>query len=53
MLLLYIDPGTGSLILQILFASVFGALFAIKLFWSKIKNWTLKAFGKDALKKDD
>lgn len=53
MLLLYIDPGTGSLILQILFASVFGTLFAIKLFWSKIKNWTLKAFGKDALKKDD
>ncbi len=32
----YLDPGTGSYILQILIASVLGALFAIKVFWRKI-----------------
>lgn len=34
----YIDPGTGSFILQILAAAFFGCLFTIKTFWQKIKN---------------
>ncbi len=32
----YLDPGTGSFILQILAASALGALFAIKTFWRSI-----------------
>ncbi len=33
----YIDPGTGSLIIQVLIAAFFGALFAVKMFWKRIK----------------
>ena len=35
-MLLYIDPGTGSIILQALVASVVGAAIAVKLFWHRI-----------------
>jgi len=47
----YIDPGTGSFFLQMLIASLLGALFAIKMFWGKIKDFFLKLFGKN--KKSD
>lgn len=33
----YIDPGTGSMLIQVLIALFFGALFAIKMFWKRIK----------------
>lgn len=32
----YIDPGTGSYILQIVIASIVGAAFMLKLFWKRI-----------------
>ncbi len=35
-ILVYIDPGTGSIILQAVIASVVGAAVAVKLFWHKI-----------------
>ena len=35
----YLDPGTGSMMLQIVIASVVGALFTLKTFWSQIKNY--------------
>jgi hypothetical protein len=31
----YLDPGTGSMVAQIVAASVFGGLFFIKSFWKK------------------
>ena len=34
----YLDPGTGSYLLQILVAALFGGLFAIKTWWRQIKN---------------
>jgi cation transporter-like permease len=34
--LAYIDPGTGSIILQALVASALGAAIAVKLFWHRI-----------------
>jgi hypothetical protein len=33
----YLDPGTGSLILQGLVAAFAGAVLALKLYWSRIK----------------
>lgn len=42
----YIDPGTGSYLIQILLASIFGSLFFIKLFWSKIKSFFTKLFSR-------
>ena len=32
----YIDPGTGSYILQILVAGIVGSLFVVKIFWKRI-----------------
>jgi hypothetical protein len=36
-ILLYLDPGTGSIILQALVATVVGATLAVKLFWHRIR----------------
>jgi hypothetical protein len=33
----YIDPGTGSFVIQGIIAAVVGAGVAVKLFWSRIK----------------
>jgi len=41
----YLDPGTGSLIIQSVIAVVVGASFTIKLYWYKIKSFFVK--GKD------
>lgn len=38
----YIDPGTGSYLLQILIASVVSGLFVIKIWWAKIKDFIFK-----------
>ena len=35
----YVDPGTGSYILQILIAGLLGAAFALKLYWNKLKGF--------------
>jgi hypothetical protein len=34
----YVDPGTGSYVLQLLLAAFFGLLFTVKIFWAKIKG---------------
>jgi len=34
----YLDPGTGSYILQILIAVFFGTLFALKRYWHQVKS---------------
>jgi hypothetical protein len=38
----YLDPGTGSYILQIVIASLFGALFMLKVFWGRIVGFFSK-----------
>lgn len=35
----YLDPGTGSILLQGLVAAVAGGLVAIRLYWSKVKQF--------------
>jgi hypothetical protein len=35
----YLDPGTGSYLLQILIAGLVGAAFSIKIFWQRIKDF--------------
>lgn len=32
----YLDPGTGSYIIQIAAAAIFGSLFALKMWWKQI-----------------
>jgi hypothetical protein len=42
----YIDPGTGSLIVQAIIAGIAGGLFAIKTFWRQIKSFFSNLFSK-------
>ncbi len=37
-LMAYIDPGTGSYILQLVIAAFVGVTFTIKVFWKRIKR---------------
>jgi hypothetical protein len=34
---LYLDPGSGSFLIQLLLAALLGGAFAIKIYWKKIK----------------
>ena len=43
----YIDPATGSYLFQILLAGLLGAMFAVKMFWKSIKNFTVNLFSKN------
>jgi hypothetical protein len=42
----YIDPGTGSFIIQLLIASLAGIIYLIKRFWRSIKGYPLKLLHK-------
>lgn len=44
----YLDPGTGSYIFQIALAALVGALFAVRLFWGRIKAFFRRLFSKGA-----
>lgn len=35
----YIDPGSGSYIIQIIIAGVLGGLFGLKLYWKKLTSF--------------
>lgn len=35
----YLDPGTGSYVLQIILAFVIGGLYSLKLYWKRIKAY--------------
>ncbi|NQT35228.1 hypothetical protein HQ587_08560 [bacterium] len=35
----YLDPGTGSYLVQILIAGLVGAAFSVKIFWQRIKDF--------------
>lgn len=43
----YLDPGTGSYLLQLVLAGILGALLSIKLFWGKIKEFFRSLFTRD------
>jgi hypothetical protein len=42
----YLDPGTGSLMLQMLIAGVMGALFTMKLYWYRVKAFVARILGR-------
>ncbi len=39
----YLDPGTGSFLLQAVIALVMGALLTLKLYWHKVKSFFVSA----------
>lgn len=44
-LVAYLDPGMGSYALQVLLATLFGGMFALKQSWSELKLWVSCRFG--------
>ena len=46
LLLAYVDPGTGSYLLQMLIATLLGGMFAIKMYWRKIFSYFSDRFSK-------
>jgi hypothetical protein len=38
----YLDPGTGSIALQLLIAGVVGALATIRLYWDRLRSFVLR-----------
>lgn len=44
--LAYLDPGTGSLIVQMIIAGIASALLALKIYWRNFKSFVSSWFGK-------
>lgn len=40
----YLDPGSGSYLLQLLIAGLLGGLFALRMFWGRIKGFFARWF---------
>jgi len=49
----YIDPGSGSIILQAVLAAIFGAAVTLRHFWARIKLALFGAPKKTEFKKED
>ena len=49
----YIDLGTGSYLLQMLMAGLFGSLFAMKASWRHIKSYVVRWFSGRSPEKDE
>ncbi len=43
----YLDPGTGSYVLQMIIAGLLGAAFAIKMSWFRIKRFISGLFSRN------
>ena len=48
----YLDPGTGSMLIQIILAVILGAGVAIKIFWRNIKAFLTGKTASDASVED-
>lgn len=46
----YLDPGTGSVILQVVLAGILGAVFTLKSYWRAVKASIGKLFKKSDIK---
>ena len=42
----YIDPGTGSFMIQLLIGGLLGSLFVVKMFWRQITGFVRGLFGR-------
>ena len=49
----YIDPGTGSYVIQVILAAVVGLSFGLKLFWRNIKGFFKKQFHRGDRKQEN
>ncbi len=50
---LYLDPGSGSYLLQLLIAGVMGALLMLRVYWSRVKGFVMRLFGRPVTEDDE
>jgi hypothetical protein len=50
-ILLYVDPGSGSYLIQVIIAAIFGAWFWLRNYWWKFKSFFTKS--KPGTKKEE
>jgi len=43
----YLDPGSGSLLIQVLIGAVLGSLYFIKTYWTKLTEFVTSFFKRD------
>ncbi len=43
----YLDPGSGSYLLQLLLAALFGGLFALRMSWTRVSRFFKKLIGRE------
>ena len=48
----YLDPGTGSYLIQMLIAALASGLIIVGIYWRKVKGWLLKTFKGEEIKDD-
>ncbi len=41
----YLDPGTGSYLLQLAAAGLLASMFTLRMYWTKVKDWVRKLGG--------
>lgn len=41
----YIDPGAGAMLIQGLIGGIVGALFILRLYWTRLKKFVVRATG--------
>ena len=49
----YLDPGSGSFLIQILIALFLGGAFAIRAFWGRIKAFFARLLGREVIEDED
>ncbi len=49
----YIDPGTGSFVLQLLVGGALGTLLTVKLYWKRLKTYLRDRFSKGSDEEGD
>jgi drug/metabolite transporter (DMT)-like permease len=50
----YLDPGSGSYIFQLLLAALVGALFAVRIYWKRIRTFFRRLLSKEkSAKRED
>jgi hypothetical protein len=49
----YLDPGTGSILIQGLIAAIVGGLFALKTYWYRLKGFFRRDSGKEEEKQPE
>lgn len=48
----YLDPGSGSFILQLLIAAILGGIVAIRAYWGRIKKFVRGIFNRTDSEKE-